>query len=271
MTTFAKDFRISLGLASTRGKLLTIKATAPKDASFNLICPACQDEQLKQYLVGACGHHPESAPGYTKDQVLKGQKVDDKWIVVTEEQAKAATASTRELNALDLNIHDIAEVESQTWASGAMYWFQPDRETDEFFELLAEYVGHYEHAYIGVVNLRGNDKLVRLQPHNGGVVVQELLRPEEVNEFAHEPFHVATAQESVFNELVNAVVKPFDPAEYKSDRADKVRSLVDNAEELPLKTKADEKALLDQLEAALAAAKKAKKPAAKKTSKKKAS
>lgn len=279
MTTFAKDFTIRLGLAATRGKLLTMTAPAPKAAKMTSLCPVCKDSECNQYLFPKCGHTPAdldatlTEPGFSRDQVVKGQKnIDDKWVEFTPEDA-AEVVSDLPTNSMDLNVHPFDQVARAVYPSGVMYWFEPEAKADEFYSLLVQEVGYGDHAFVAVVNFeRGGEKLCQLCWHNDGLVVQQLTRPEDLVALQGTPVKVEAEFDNMVQELIHHMSDEFAPAAYANGQGDKIRALLDDKEPIvkPRAAKAGQKhsKLLDELETALAQAKKTKKPVTKKTSRK---
>lgn len=227
MRTYAKDVTISLALATTVGDLIPLKRPADTATKLTTLCPVCKASPAKQFYLGECGHTPDDGSvGFKTGQCAKGQKVGSAFVEVTADEVKAAKAAEgSESKVLELNVHPAAEVEAQTWPSGATYWFQPSGRSDFYDVLAAKLASSPTVAFTGKIVLSGNEKLVRLVPHNGGIVVQELVRPNELNEFSASP-EPKDKYVAMIDQLTEALVDNFDADAYVSNVGDKMRAIV---------------------------------------------
>lgn len=261
MSTYASGVTISLGLASTVGKLKTLKRPVDAATKLTTLCPVCKASPARQFYLGECGHVPEDGSvGFKTGQCAKGQKVGDTYVEVTAEEAKAAKAASSAPKILELNVHPAEQVDAQTWPSGSTYWFEPDRQDDFYAVLASKIASSPSVAFTGTIVLSGNEKLVRLLPHNGGIVFQELARPGELNTFAAE-VEAKDKYRVLIDSLTETLVEPFDADKYVSTVGEKFRSLIASktgepvAEVTPITTASEPvDSLTAALEAALAAA-----------------
>lgn len=254
MSTYASSVTISLGLASTTVKLKSIKQTFKARASaLNMACPECPTK-VSQFYVGECGHKPEAAHGYTAKETRKGKQVGDTFIIVTAEEQAEVVASQLPKNVVELSVHDAAEVDGHSVQSGTVYWAEPVNEADQFYPVLCHLIAEGTKAFVAVANLQGHEKMVRLVAHNGGFLVAEIARPDELESYSTE----VTPTEKYLvmaDQLAVAMTESFDIAAYADQRAAKVAALLASktgetlAEVISIKP-----TQVDSLEAALTAA-----------------
>lgn len=288
MTTIQKDTTISLGLANTQGKLVTLRAKADDGLRLTTLCPDCTDQavigakvltallgygvaplvpleaKIEQWNKGACTH-----PHYKTGQCRKGVEAKGRgYVPINGDEVKAAKTSDLQDGRIELSVHRAADVESNTWPSGTFYWFEPDK-SDDFFNVLAGWLNDPsadDYAFVSLAVIKGSERLVRLRGHRGGIVVQELARPQELNDLSASPRTVSERVVDMATQLVEAVCDDFDPATYSRTQAARLRELIDAKlggdlgpavsvaqDDAPVVD--DDAALIAQFEAAIAAAK----------------
>jgi non-homologous end joining protein Ku len=276
--SYANDVSIQLGIASVRGKLLPIKRTAEaRDASVFLTCPECNASKVSQLYVGAdCGHLPSAGTtrdprGWSVGEIPNRGRINDAgdMEVVSKDSIAEANKSGLPKNVLSVQVHPASQVAASTFPSGSSYWFEPEHAKDPFQGLLVAALStQADRAFVGEMNLRDEgDKFFRLVPHNGGFILQELLRPEGLWDFSGETVEPSPAEQEMFSKLVEMVERDFDPAEIKSERYSRILELfqrvgdVNVAPSTPVQ--ASTSTLLDALAASLAVAKSKTAPKAK--------
>lgn len=255
--TFAKDIRLTLGLAGTTGNLKPLRSSEKAD-SFCILCPSCTTPtKVEQRLVCENGHGP-FLPNECED---RGKKVGDVLYALTGEEVEAARRSEFEGTTLELRVHPADQVEEATRPTGIAYAFLPTASKDPFYGILCELVDSLGTALVGVLVLRGKEKLFRIVREAHGLSLVELCRPEEMHRFepVEQPFDPALMD--LARKMVEAAKRDFDVDEYRDGTTDRVAAIIEakaNGAPVTLAPRAAAKPqgedLLAALEASLAAA-----------------
>jgi non-homologous end joining protein Ku len=230
----ANNVKVSITgtLLSTVGSIIPIKDTEDqRDTKLSMICPACRDSKLDQFYRCKKGCLPEDpdAPGWTTKEIPdRGREVDGKIVAIDPDQLEEAQASLLEKGVLALDVRPAESVTLNTWPGGTAYWFEPDR-ADPFYGFLVELACNPEVALIGLMNLRGGDKLYRLCPWGGGLVLQEVLRPQDVRTFQVHQVNLGDAEKAMGDALVKALMADFNPDDYASEKVAAYRQLIADA------------------------------------------
>jgi non-homologous end joining protein Ku len=264
-----KNVTLSIGgtMLQTRGSIIPIKdSTETRETRLSMLDDA--GHKVKQVYV--CGENTctpaDGGPGWTVSQLkLRGREENGQMVVLTPEDLADDDADALETGVLQLDVRPAKQVDGQTWPGQGAYWFEPDR-PDPFYGFLSEAARNTDVALIGVMRARGADKLYRVVPFIDGFALQEILRPQDVRDFTAPTANLGDKERDMGNQLMDALVEDFDPAEYASDKVAKLRELLaakaGTGAPVAPKTKAAKTAepdLGDALAAALAAAKAGKK------------
>lgn len=221
--SYVSEFHVSLYPVNLVGKLITVRRTgSATESALKNICPKCSDPTLpEQFYI--CPNHTDK---YKSGDLDKAKKVGQKLIRVDKGQAQGAKESSLPLNVLDLTIHPAAEVEAQTYGSANAYLFIPNLQNKQY-GVLVDIIKSSPYAFIGPVNIKHHETLVRLTTWQGFLVVQQLLYPEDLSEvdvpqYEHSADFVATLQEFVAKN-----VKEFSAEDYKNDTKLRMAQLVE--------------------------------------------
>lgn len=286
MTTIAAEVTIGLGLASTTGRLVTLRkgATGSKaGTSLTTLCPDCVDEakaaagivtllsgapaplqvgpgaKVSQFYVCEAGHKPGEQHGYTTKECRKGAALGrgknvNGYVPVDGDEVREVKVSDLAEGHLDLSVHPAAEVESQTWPSGTFYLFQP-KVADPFYAVLADRLNRVNDlALVGLFNLKNAERLYRLVGYKGGIVFQELARPQDLEQVAPEAVVPLEQYQQLLEDLVKAVNEDFDADAYAPAAAERLRALIAaKVGEQPTPAEARKEAAEDSLLASLLA------------------
>lgn len=230
--SYVSEFHISLMPVNLVGKLVTVRRTgSAQEGSLTNICPKCETPtKPSQYYI--CPNHTDK---YTTGQLDKAKKEGNKLVRIDKDQATAAKESALPLNVLNLTIHPAEEVEAQTYGSANAYLFLPNIETQQY-GVLVDIIKESPYAFIGQVNIKHHESLVRLTSWQGFLVVQQLLYPEDVTEVSVPKCPAEPEFVDVMSQFVETSVKEFTASNYKNETKERVAQLVEataKGEELP--------------------------------------
>lgn len=222
-STYASDVVISLGLATMRGKLRTIRNKEKAD-SFRTLCPACQGNgeavPVEQRFTCANDHGPFLPAECTG----KGKQAGDALVAFTAEELEALGADTSDHKRMDLHIHPADQV-AHLRPTGISYFFDPGM-PDRLVGVLMELLERSDRAFMGLMTLRGARYLFRLQAARHGIELVGMTRPEELFAFGEADHPYSTAELDFGFQLAEALVTDFDAEAYRSDTAAKVAALL---------------------------------------------
>jgi non-homologous end joining protein Ku len=141
-------------------------------------------------------------------------------------EIEAANATTFEKGELALTVCPADQVEARTYPGGNIYCFVPEK-PDKVYAMLLKAAADQAKAIIGILNMRGTEKLYRLENYQGTLRVVELLRPEETANFdvlVTPPLD--SKEQAMFDQLVEAVEEDFDADQYASTRLASLKQLL---------------------------------------------
>lgn len=222
---------LRLGLATLPGALYPLADTSEaKETKTFLICPECDAERMGQFYVGNCGHKPADTAGYKTGDCHKGM-VDpldtNRIIPITDEELEEAKASDLEKGQLDILPRPAEQVLSQTWPSGTSYWFAPAKGADGTYVTFVRMIEETpEMAFLGIMLMRGNERLYRLQVANGGIVLQGLLRPSETHQYEAPKVEADPKLVKQAMGLAAAMAEDFDPEEFRNQTLTRMQDLM---------------------------------------------
>jgi non-homologous end joining protein Ku len=256
--TYAKGITLRLDLASTTGNLKPLRSSDKAD-SFCILCPECSDPtKVEQRLVCEHGH----GPFLPADCEGRGKKVGDILYALTGAEVEAARTSDLEGTTLEVRVHPAHQVEAMTRPTGIAYAFLPTSPGDKVYSAFCEVVDSLTTALVGILVLRGKEKLFRIVRESHGLSLVELCRPEEM--YAIEPAETPFDEKltTLLGEWVNHSMCDFVAADYADGTAARVAAIIEaksNGAPVVLAPKApkvdDSEGLLAALEASLAAVK----------------
>lgn len=246
---------VTFGIIMTKVDLVPVQQSKATRAKSNIstrsLCPTCKaDVPLKQELRCEHGHGP-----FTAADARKAVEHDGELKVTTAEAVAKAKAPTIPERTAELKVFRAEEVEAATMPSGNLYRLRSA--PMQTYGLLRQLVSDPKYAFVCEMVVKGKTSLYRAVAHHGTIVLTELVRPEKMNPV--EPIEVELDERIIDNgrRLVEAMVEPFNPAEWADERAARLAELAEGAEAQPAATRDDVKAatadLVAMLEASLAA------------------
>ncbi len=255
---YRKDLTVSIGFLTARCDVETTKDNSVNDTGLTQLCANGHDPAKPCWdpVCAVCD------AAVKREDLVKGREVgDNSFVLVTDEELNAL----KELEAsfkgkIALTPHDAVEVESKTMPSGTTYYLTRNAK-DEHYGLVRHAVEtNPQFAFIGIYTVASRSALYRAKVYDGCLVLEQLLRPEELKPVPVVDAPVNEALVGTLDQVLEAFVTEFDPATYRSTYAEQVNAIVEAREStgaaaLPAAPSAPanaDDALLAQMEAFLA-------------------
>lgn len=210
------------GMVNFTAKLYPLKKSeARKAVAMVSICPDCDDPtKVEQFYTCETDHGP-----YKSGELSKAKEVNGELVRLSADEVADAKGTDLPAKDLRLSIHPRDAVEAQTFAQGTAYIADPNGPADIYpvLRLLAQ---EPDLALVGLMNLRGSEKLFRVSAWRDRLVLTELLRPEEINDF--EPLSLKepdTKAVQLASQLVELNKEDFDPDAVKNVFAERLQTI----------------------------------------------
>jgi DNA end-binding protein Ku len=212
---------ISFGLVSIPVKLYS--ATQPKAGlSFNLLHAKDGSRLKQQYL---CVKDDEIVP---RDQMIKGYEfAKDRYVTFTEEELKAL----EEKGSGGIEISEFLPVDriDPTYFDKT-YYLGPDKGGDKAYRLLSEALQKTGRIALARYAARGKQHLVMVRPHDGGLVLQQLLYSDEVRSFSDVPHETPAVKDAELKLAIQLIeqgaTEKFKPENYKDEWIQRTQELI---------------------------------------------
>lgn len=192
------------------------------------------------------------------ENIVKGYKLDDRYIVLTDEDFAKASPEKSKLITIEEFVNE-SEIDGMYYETP--YYLEPEKSGVKAYALLRDALQKTGKAGFGSFVLRNKEGLVLIKPHENILVLnrirwaQEIRSTEELNvpAAASKPAEMKMAVE-----LINQLSGPFDIEKYKDTYSDELMKLIKakakgvKAPKSPLRVVHREgKDLLSQLKASL--------------------
>lgn len=249
---------VALGPMEFAGDLIPPRVVnAGKEEKFTSICPVHEEAvPVKQQYI--CPEDAAHGP-FSIGECDKAQERDGHYVRVSAQEAVDARKSVLPEKSLDLNVHRASDVEASVLEAGTSYVFRPAGPSKFYGLLLDILAARPDLVFMGECNLRGTDKLVKLERGlNNQLILTELIWPEDLKDFETPVYEYKPSLLDTATVLAEKTVTDFDPEEYHREARDRIAELLEakkdgKAAPAP-KTKAKVKDDDDNLEALLQAA-----------------
>lgn len=218
---YVSDFHLQVGPLSITGSLTPLVSTESREVTrFPYACPECDDvAEVAQTYVCAAGH------SNTAGDLARSRELPDGTMVrLSDEEYAAARVPDLPANVLRVSVHPADQV--RLVPHGTSYCFQPPV-ADPTFATLVKLIDDSDKAFIGVVNLRGNEGLFQLNVLNGVLVMSKMVWPEAVNEFTATDIEPDAALLGAAGGMLDRIATDFDPENFRSQQVAKARELTE--------------------------------------------
>jgi DNA end-binding protein Ku len=181
--------------------------------------------RLKQQLVDA-----ETGELVERDQIVKGYEYD---------RGRYVTISDEELKELQIESSKIIDLDQFVDRDGvdpvyldAPYYIYPDGElADEAFRVIGEAMVQKGKVGLGRVVLSSRERLVLVEPRDGGLIMSTLHSADEVRPAEFSTKHQGTIDAdmvAIAETIIERKSAPFDPANFRDRYQDALNALVES-------------------------------------------
>ena len=253
---------ISFGLVTIPVKLYT--ATEQRDVSFRQVHAK---DGGRIHFRRVCSLDGEEVPFA---DVAKGYELPDgEMVVLTDEDlAHLPLPSARSIEVLNFSPAD--QVDPILW--NRSYYVEPEPAGTRAYVLLREALDRTGKVAVTKVALRQRESLAALRSHDGVLVLETMLWPDEIRAadfpFIDQDVDVRAQELRMATSLVDSMTEDFDPGQYHDDYREALQQMIEDKIEgrevtPPPEPAAEEEpaSLLDALQASLDAASRGRGPA----------
>ena len=209
---------ISFGMVHIPVGLYT--ATQDNDIHFNQLCKADGSRVKYKKVCASCGKEVGS-----KDIVKGFEYEPNKYVTLTDEDFEKAKSekdkSIQILHFTDLqNVHPIYFDKT--------YHAIPEQGGDKAYELLRRAMLEEKKIAVAKTVLGTKEKLLALIPTEHGLLVETLFFADEIKDAPKEPANVQVADNELqmAKTLIGAMVKPFEPEQFKDEYREKLWEII---------------------------------------------
>lgn len=198
----------------------------------------------------------------TWGNIVKGYKVDDKYVIVTDEDFEKASPEKTKLIEINQFINE-SEIESIYYETA--YYLQPEKAGIRAYALLRDALEKTGKAGLGSFVLRNRESLVVVKPRGAVLLLQKIRFEEEVRAADELKIPVAKSKPNEVKmavELIGRLSKKFTISKFKDEYTAKLLKLIKaKARGKPLKTSplkvvhSRNRDLMEQLKASLTSSK----------------
>ncbi|HCA08045.1 Ku protein [Chryseobacterium sp.] len=194
------------------------------------------------------------------ENIVKGYLMDDKYIVLDEEDYEAASPEKTKILSIDQFVKE-AEVDSVYFENP--YYLEPQKNGESAYRLLLKALQETEMAGIGTFVLRDSEAIGMIRPYKDILVLNRLRFDQEIRDYKDLKIPAAKAPKPAELKMAVSLIKQlsqdFDPAMYKDTYSDELMKIIrKKAKGKSIKTKKAEPAkegkvidLMAQLKASL--------------------
>ncbi len=160
------------------------------------------------------------------ENILKGYKIDDKYVVLTDEDFEKASP---EKNKLIEIVEFVNEKEIDSIYYETPYFIQPQKSGTKAYALLRDALKKTGKAGIGTYVLRNRESLVLIKPLDDILVLNKIRFEQEIRDHSEieGPASVTKAAEmKMAIQLIEQLTHKFDISKYKDTYTDKLMKLI---------------------------------------------
>ena len=210
---------ISFGLVAIPISMYT--ATQDNDIHFNQLH---KDDNSRIKYKKTCGHCGKEVT--TKD-LIKGYEYDkDHYVVVTDDELeKIKTEKEKSIQIMHFaQLNQISPI-----FYDKTYQAIPEAGGDKAFELLRAALMSEQKIAIGKTVMGTKETLLAIIPREDGILISKMYYEDEIKDLpkSYNKPELSEAELTMANALINSMVTPFNPSEYKDEYQIKLRELLE--------------------------------------------
>jgi DNA end-binding protein Ku len=181
--------------------------------------------RVKQQLVDA-----ETGEVVERDQIVKGYEYDrGRYVEISDDELKELQIESSKIIDLDQFV-DRGDVDPVYL--DAPYYVYPDGElADEAFRVIGEAMAHKGKVGVGRVVLSSRERLVLVEPRDGGLLMSTLHSADEVRQAEFSSKHKGSIDEdmvAIAETIIERKAATFDPAQFRDRYHDALHALVES-------------------------------------------
>jgi DNA end-binding protein Ku len=181
--------------------------------------------RLKQQLVDS-----ETGEVVERDQIVKGYEYDrGRYVTISDEELKELQIESSKIIDLDQFV-DRGDVDPVYL--DAPYYIYPDGElADEAFRVIGEAMAHKGKVGVGKVVLSSRERLVLVEPRDGGLLMSTLHSADEVRPAEFSSKHkgqIDTDMVAIAETIIERKAATFDPEQFRDRYQDALNALVES-------------------------------------------
>ena len=181
--------------------------------------------RLKQQLVDS-----ETGEVVERDQIVKGYEYDrGRYVTISDEELKELQIESSKIIDLDQFV-DRGDVDPVYL--DAPYYIYPDGElADEAFRVIGEAMAHKHKVGLGRVVLSSRERLVLVEPRDGGLLMSTLHSADEVRPAEFGSKHkgqIDTDMVAIAETIIERKAATFDPEQFRDRYQDALNALVES-------------------------------------------
>ncbi len=213
---------VSFGLVNVPVKLYS--ATENHDISFRQVHRADGGQIRYQRVCSACGEV------VAFDDVAKGYETADGHMVVLTDEDLAALPNQSSKEVAVAKFVPAGQIDPMLFDKA--YYLEPEKAATKAYALLRDALSTADRVALVTVSIRQRMTMAVLRVHEGIIVLQTLLWPDEIRAADQinlgDTGHASDKELAMASMLVDSLSGEYDPGEFEDDYAAAVASLVDS-------------------------------------------
>ncbi|PWN69919.1 Ku protein [Chryseobacterium phosphatilyticum] len=162
------------------------------------------------------------------ENIVKGFLMDDKYIVLDEQDYAAASPEKTKILSIDQFVKE-SEVDSVYFETP--YYLEPQKNGENAYRLLLKALEETQMVGIGTFVLRESETIGMIRPYNNDILVLNRLRfDQEIREYADLKIPAQKAPKpaelKMAVNLIKQLSQDFDPAQYKDTYSDALMKII---------------------------------------------
>lgn len=239
---FMTGLRVQFGVMEMTGDLFNpLKTNAGKEEKFRMACPthALSGKAVgveQQYSCLEDDEHGPFAPG----DCSRAKEVSKTELILVDKDKVAAAKEESPIpkDLLALSVHNADDVLPYLVHVGKTYVFQSDGADSAFFAILHRILGddgfvttsNGRKVLLGEMLVRKEEKIMMLTKWNGQIVLAEMARPEDVDEFANVSTDADDKLVVLTKTLMDAATEDFVPSDWSKKVRERYAAVVAEAQ-----------------------------------------